>query len=137
MNLTVIFLILFVIFAAVVAIIVFVLAGKHKITERHKKLIRAEWKRIVEINGSNPELALMQADKLLDHALKIIGYSGTLGDKLKKSGKLFHDLNGLWEAHKERNKIAHEVGFKLSANESAKHLIKFKNALKDLGVNFS
>jgi hypothetical protein len=136
MNLTIYFLILFVIVAAVVAILVFVLAGKHKITERHKKLFRDEWKNIVDINGSNPELALMKADKLLDHALKIMGYSGTLGDKLKKSGNLFHDINGLWEAHKARNMIAHEVGYKLSPNDSAKHLIKFKNSLKDLGVNF-
>jgi len=136
MNLTVIFLILFIILAVFTAVMVFVLAGKHKITESHKKLIRREWKNIVQINNSNPESALMQADKLLDHALRIKGFNGTLGDKLKRADSLFHDINGIWEAHKARNKIAHEIGFKLTPVESARYLLKIKNALKDLGVNF-
>ena len=136
MNLTLLFLGLFIILAALVAILVFVFAGRNKITERHKKLIRREWNIIVDITTSNPESALMKADKLLDYVLKIKGYNGSMGDKLKKAGVLFHDINGIWEAHKMRNKIAHEIGYKLTASECAKYLIKIKNALKDLGVNF-
>ena len=136
MNLTIIFLLAFIIFAFVLAIIVFILAGKHQITEKDKKYIRHEWNKIVEINNENPDSALMNADKLLDHTLSVLGHTGTLGDKLKKAGPLFHDLNGVWEAHKLRNKIAHEIGFKLTTQESAKYLIKYKSALKDLGVNF-
>jgi len=136
MNLTVIFLLAFIIFAFVLAIIVFILAGKHQITEKDKKYIRNQWYKIVEINNENPDSALMNADKLLDHTLGVLGHTGTLGDKLKKAGPLFHDLNGVWEAHKLRNKIAHEIGFKLTTQESAKYLIKYKSALKDLGVNF-
>jgi hypothetical protein len=65
-----------------------------------------------------------------------LGYSGSLGDKLKKCGSNFHDLNGLWEAHKTRNKIAHEIGFKLEKRECERMLSKFIRAFKDLGINF-
>lgn len=136
MNLTMFFLILFLILAVVVAILVFVMAGKHKITEKHKKIIRKEWKTIIELAKTSPESALVKADNLLDYILKVKGFNGTLGEKLKKADIFFHDINGIWEAHKTRNRIAHEVGFKLTSADAAKHLIKIKNALKDLGVNF-
>jgi len=78
----------------------------------------------------------MQADKLFDHLLKLLGFTGSLGDKLKKCGSNFHDLNGLWDAHKTRNRIVHEIGFKLDTKECNRLLNKFKSAFKDLGVNF-
>jgi hypothetical protein len=135
MDITFFFFIGFIVFALILAVFVMYLAGKHKITERNKKFITKEWGKITSISRSNPEIALMNADKLLDHALKIMGYSGTLGDKLKKCGSFFHDLNGIWEAHKMRNQLAHEVGSKLSQSECEKYLSKFKRAFRDLGVN--
>ena len=137
MNITLIFMLIFFIIAFLIAVIVFALAGKHKITENNKRYIRREWAKIFDSLKTNPESALINADKLLDHALKILGYSGSLGDKLKKHGSLFHDVNGVWEAHKFRNKLAHEIGFKITQEQAAKCISKYQRALKDLGVNFN
>ncbi|MBN1494218.1 hypothetical protein JW911_00595 [Candidatus Peregrinibacteria bacterium] len=136
MEITLIFLIIFFILAVFISITVFILATKHKVTERHKRFVRKEWAKIIQIKDLNPNAALMEADKLFDHLLTLLGYTGGLGDKLKKCGSLFHDLNGLWLAHKTRNKIAHEIGFKLNVKECDSLLKKFKHAFHDLGVTF-
>lgn len=55
--------------------------------------------------------AVMEADKLVDHILKLKGYSGeTFADRLRSAEK-FVDRNtyeSLWYAHKIRNQIAHD-----------------------------
>ena len=74
----------------------------------------------------------MEADKLIDHALTKLGKRGTLGDKLKNNSVLFSDLNGLWSAHKLRNRIAHEISYGPKAADVSKTLKSFERALKDL-----
>ena len=39
---------------------------------------------------------------------------------MKKYGKHFKNENAIWEAHKRRNKLAHEVGYKLDEKETNK-----------------
>ena len=73
------------------------------------------WSRIK--NDSDVRHAIMDADKLLDKLLTHKGYSGSLGEKLKKSGSLFSDLNGVWAAHKLRNRLAHELDAQVSQND--------------------
>ena len=97
-------------------------------------------KKIEEMTGDSNSanlMAVMDADKLLDSALKTKGFKGNgLGDRLKGVGKrkVFHNLNGVWAAHKLRNKIAHEDDIKLSEDQTRKVLSVFKGALKDLGA---
>jgi hypothetical protein len=81
------------------------------------------------------QLAIMNADKLVDNALKETGYKGqTMGDRLKSArGKLPH-RNELWQAHKLRNKIAHETDVKVSYDQTRRALGSFKATLKDLGA---
>lgn len=78
--------------------------------------------------------AVMDADKLLDTLLGRKGYSGPLGEKLKKSARLFSDLNGVWAAHKLRNRLAHELDAKLSPHEARRALQQFERAFRDLGL---
>lgn len=78
--------------------------------------------------------AVMEGDKLLDQMLKKRGYEGSLGEKMKKARKIFSDNNGLWIAHKVRNKLAHELDYHLKDAEYSAAMKGFKTAFKDLGL---
>ncbi len=78
---------------------------------------------------------IIEADKLLDKAMIEMGIPGkTMGDRLKKAGSRFSNLNAVWRAHKLRNAIAHESGFEVSYKQASNALAIFKQALKDLGA---
>lgn len=96
--------------------------------------MRSHWIRILDSFDSHPRESVMDADKLIDYALMRQGFDGSLGEKLKKAGYRFSDLNGLWRAHKLRNEIAHELSDKLNKGEAKNALIQFKKALNDLGA---
>ncbi|MCA9334769.1 hypothetical protein KC953_01360 [Candidatus Saccharibacteria bacterium] len=90
---------------------------------------------IVKGNEGSYHLAILNADKLVDQALKESGYVGqTMGDRIKSTrGKLSH-RNDLWAAHKLRNRIAHETGVRVSYAQMRRALGGFKHTLKDLGA---
>ena len=78
---------------------------------------------------------VIEADKLLDKALCEMGVAGkTMGDRLKNSKDKFTQLNAVWYAHKLRNQIAHEPGFRLEYKQAQHALNTFRAALKDLGA---
>ena len=95
------------------------------------KFFAETWRRVED---TEPRQALLEADKLLDHALRKLGYEGSLGDKLKKAGSLFSDKNGVWHAHKMRNRLAHEIEFRATDHEMKRALQMFKRSLQDLGI---
>jgi len=97
--------------------------------------VKGHWADIMNIVEDDPSKAIMDADKILDYVLTRHGFSGSLGEKLKLSAHKFSDLNGLWNAHKLRNKLAHE--FEEADEKEVKRALKqFKKAFKDLGVKF-
>jgi hypothetical protein len=129
-------LILLVFIGAAVLLAVYVLIKSRKsgkLTPSDLKTIQKEWSAIMEENKRSSHSAIIHADKLLGHVLGLIGYEGSVGDQLKKGGALFRDLNSLWDAHKMRNKVAHEVGIQISIKQSKRILNTFKRALNDLG----
>ena len=80
-------------------------------------------------------MAVINADKLLDLALRERGFSGkTMGERLKSAKNNFSNINAIWSAHKMRNKIAHETEVKLNYDASRRALASFKQGLKDLGA---
>lgn len=87
-------------------------------------------------NPTTYNMAVLDSDKLLDKALCEMGIPGnTMGERLKKCGnQKFTHLNAVWGAHKLRNQIAHEPGFKLEYNQAKRALAVYKQALKDLGA---
>lgn len=86
-------------------------------------------------NPTSYSLAVINADKLLDHALTEAGIAGkTMGDRLKHCGTKFTDLNTVWRAHKLRNCLAHEPDFEISYQQAKNALEIYKQALKDLGA---
>lgn len=79
--------------------------------------------------------SVVEADKLLDKALMELGVSGkTMGERMKHCGGRFSELNSVWYAHKLRNQIAHERGFKVEYTQARHALQTYKQALKDLGA---
>ena len=134
MELWIVILILFILFD--ILVVVFILYRKralNKFSDKDLYYIQSHWIKIIDSFSAHPKHAILDADKLLDFALKKNGFEGSLGEKLKKSGPRFSDLNGLWNAHKLRNRIAHELG-DIDKNEAKKALSQFKRALNDLGA---
>ncbi len=123
---------------AVMLLIAIKLTGKrsHKfnVEEYQTKFLRIE----NGLNKSNPAtfaLSIINADKLLDRAMHELGVPGkTMGDRLKKSGNRFTNINAVWRAHKLRNAIAHEDDLEISYRQAASALLIYKQALKDLGA---
>ncbi len=86
-------------------------------------------------NEASYHLAVMNADKLLDHALRDRGVKGqTMGDRMKFAKDRWSNRNALWTAHKLRNRIAHEPDVRVKYDEARYALAAFKQALKDLGA---
>ncbi len=91
-----------------------------------------------KLNQNNPATymtTIIEADKLLDKALVEMGAPGkTMGDRLKKYGGRFTNLNSVWRAHKLRNVLAHESDASVSYKQASNALAIYKQALKDLGA---
>jgi|694.fasta_scaffold04579_10 hypothetical protein len=78
---------------------------------------------------------VMEADKLLDYALKNRGVKGeTLGERLKNAKKLidWKDYQNAWEGHKLRNKMAHEMDFTPTSKDLKEKYEFLRTAIKKL-----
>ena len=84
---------------------------------------------------SSFHLSVINADKLLDQALRERGMNGkTMGERMKSAIDMFSDRNGIWMAHKLRNRIVHEPDVRVTYDEAKYALRSFRTALKDLGA---
>lgn len=80
-------------------------------------------------------LTVLNADKLLDQALKDRGMGGeTMGDRLKSAKNIFSNRNKVWAAHKLRNRIAHEPDVRVTYAVARYALGDIKRAMKDIGA---
>ncbi len=81
------------------------------------------------------QMTVIEADKLLDCALKECGTKGeTMGARLKEKKTAWTNANAVWSAHKLRNQIVHESDFRLNYDDARRALAGFKRALKDVGA---
>jgi hypothetical protein len=81
------------------------------------------------------QMTVLEADKLLDNALKECGAAGgTMGERLKAKQADWTNANAVWSAHKLRNQIVHETDLRLSYDDARRALAGFKRALKDVGA---
>jgi hypothetical protein len=80
-------------------------------------------------------LAVIDADKLLDEALKKRHFKGkTMGERLVSAQRTLKDNDAVWYAHKLRNRLVHEPDVRLKKNEAQTALAGFKKGLQDLGA---
>ena len=88
-----------------------------------------KWESVVQhIISNNPaqwKLAIIEADTMLDEMLIRMQYKGeNLGERLKADeAPDFTTINSAWEAHKVRNKIAHEGSDFVLTKENAERTI--------------
>jgi hypothetical protein len=92
---------------------------------------------IASPNPNDWKLAIIEADIILDDALKQMGYTGgSLGERLKSiSTSQLGTLNEAWEAHKIRNRIAHEgADFVLTKRIAEETINRYRRVFNELGV---
>jgi hypothetical protein len=98
------------------------------------------WQHVMDLLNQKDLLskkqAVLDADKLLDLVLKSLVVGKDLGARLKNSQKLFNSrecYQMAWEAHKLRNKIAHEINFEPTSSSCSQAVNNFKKAFRNLG----
>ena len=131
----------FILAVLIVAVLVFVsilLTGKRGYrfnVEAYQTKFLAIENKLKQDNPATYMTTIIDADKLLDKAMVEMGVPGkTMGDRLKKAGGKFSNLNSVWRAHKLRNAIAHESDIEVSYKQANSALMIYKQALKDLGA---
>jgi hypothetical protein len=128
-------LILGVVLLAVICKVTIKSPGKHLNVEHYRVKCLAIEQQLKRDEPSSYQLSVLNADKLVDQALQESGAKGeTMGERLKNTTTKFSDLNGLWTAHKLRNRIAHETDAVVGYDEARFALNCFRKALKDLGA---
>lgn len=81
--------------------------------------------------------AVMRADIVMDQALQWHRVSGdNLGERLKAASRQLSKptLDAAWQAHKIRNRLAHELDYRLTPAESVAALANIKKVLRELGL---
>ena len=135
---SVIFLVIAIVAVGLLALVAMTLMGKRRhdfnVEEYQTRWLKIE-NGLVKGQRQTYNLAVLNADKLLDRALIELGLPGkTMGERMKRVGDRFSKVNAVWYAHKLRNQIAHEPDFELDYDEASRALAAFRQALKDLGA---
>ena len=134
----VIFFLIVILIVAVIAVFYLFISSKNSPRLNVAKF-QTQWLAIENsvTRGNEPswQVAIMNADKLLDLALRDRRFKGqTMGERMKSAAKVWKNANHVWGAHKIRNQLAHEVDMKLTYDVTLRSLSAFKQALKDLGA---
>lgn len=98
---------------------------------------RQRWQDLQQQCGSKAtwRLAVIDADQLLDEALKKRRYKGrTMGERLVAAQRSLSDNEAVWFSHKLRNKLVHEDYKLRNKNEVKEALLGYLQALKDIGA---
>lgn len=131
----------FIVAVLIVGVLIFIailLTGKRGYTF-NKEVYQSRFleieNKLKQENPASYAMTVINCDKLLDKAMMEMGIAGkTMGDRLKKCGDRFTNVNAVWRAHKLRNAIAHEADLEISYKQAFNALAIYKQALKDLGA---
>lgn len=109
------------------------------LTAEDRALIHVRWHEVEQhLKKGGPthfRQAIIEADKLVDYVLQQLGVSGeSMGERLRQAQPRFTDYQGIWDAHKTRNQVVHEMNKDVLSFETKSALKKFHAALKDLGA---
>lgn len=130
------FLILIIIFGVGVLVVVNRLARSRQ-PKLNQQYFHDQWSMLLA-RVKTPEgmiLAVVDADKLLDEALKRHHFRGkTMGERLVAAQRTLSDNDAVWYAHKLRNRLVHEPNVRLKKREAQTALAGFKQGLSDLGA---
>ena len=129
--------IILIIVGAILILVLFSLINKTPSKCVDRLHFQNEWKDILKM-ADDPKtrpMSIIQADKLLDEALKCCGFRGqTMGERLISAKKALTKRNDVWNAHKLRNRLVHETFIEASEKEVNTALNGYRRAFKDLRV---
>jgi hypothetical protein len=114
-------------------------AVAHTVTAQDIPKTRLRWNHILEeANSDSPQnqrLAILEADIMLSELLDELGYKGeTLADKMRQVPKAnFNTIDLAWEAHRARNRVAHEAGFQMAPHEVRRIIGLYDKIFREFG----
>ena len=127
--------------AAVIALLAIVFGTgfllRRKPKHLNKEYFQGRWQELQKLckDKSTWPLAVIDADKLLDEALKKSKYKGkTMGERLVAAQRDISNNDEVWYGHKLRNRLVHENNVGLTERNVKDALIGIRGALKDLGA---
>jgi hypothetical protein len=133
----IVFLAAIIIFGILVLIVISRLAPIRRKPSLNQEYFQRQWAELLA-RVKSPEgmvLAIVDADKLLDQALKKHHFKGkTMGERLVSAQRTISDNDAVWYAHKLRNRLVHEPNVRLKKKEAQIALSGFRQGLKDLGA---
>jgi hypothetical protein len=115
--------------------------SRKSVSPQTRSKVEKEWKNIqVLLSAKGPSQlrqALISADKCVDNVLKDLVPGETMGERLKNAGNLFDSniYNKIWEAHKIRNTLVHEVGYEPPHFVVTEAVENFRRGLNSLGIS--
>ena len=122
---------------ALLIIIASFLGWKFKPIRINKKYFYQEWKELQKLLADKSTWinSITDADELFDEALKKRHFKGkSMGERMVSAQRYIKDNDGLWFAHKLRNKLDSNPKTRLNKKETLSALTSFKKALQDLGA---
>jgi len=103
------------------------------------RLLNPQWKYVLTLvespNESDWRIAIIEADTMMEEALKERGLVGNNISELLEEAKLngYPSVQSAWDAHLVRNKIAHEgQNFSISQVEGRRIVKLYQNVFEDL-----
>ncbi|MDP6561745.1 MAG: hypothetical protein QF793_02350 [Candidatus Peribacteraceae bacterium] len=106
------------------------LSRKKKVPVHARPRIRSLINHIATVD--DPAKKVLEADKVLHEALKSLGSNESMGSLLKRYGSKLPNEQSVWNAHKLRNRIAHEPQMTVSKSDAEKAAAAFLKAVQSL-----
>ena len=120
-------------------LLLYAISQKRILSDADRGKIQQAWNNIELLSSGDNESewvkAIFEADKLLDYVLQRRRVSGnSVGERLKNAKSLFSNVDIVWQAHKVRNELAHNIDTRLTWLQVERAIDNFKRALKQLGA---
>jgi hypothetical protein len=110
---------------------IFLALGIRKRPRLSQNEVRFFISQIDTVSRKTPTERIVGYDKILDHVLKSLRYRGTLGEKLKSKPPVLHRyLDDIWELHKIRNRIVHEL--EKPSEDIERHARNYESILRNI-----
>lgn len=107
------------------------MAGLGPIGEQWNDILR----HVDSIHEGEWKFAVIEADTIVDNILKNYFPGDTMGDRLMNIDKTkLLSIDDLWEAHKIRNRLAHDPNYFLRHAEALRAVRLFESTLRELGA---
>ena len=103
-------------------------------------ILKDRWEDVMKKVATGKEdamkLAIIEADKIVDDALKQMGLPGEhMADRMQElPAEEVRTLPRLWRAHRLRNNLVHTPGFLVTAEETRKAIADYEAFLKEVGL---